>query len=166
MDTSSTSNDLSVDSQMDRLTVPEAAALLGVTQAAIYKRISRGKMPHDKDVDGHVHVYLDTSDIDMDTSTDKSSARSNDGSEPALKIMEEQLEYLREIIRQRDEEIRRRDLLLATALERIPALEESSSEPRDSSVTVSEEPDKGTTTPPKQESSQRRSWLHRFFFGA
>ena len=47
--------------KIDRLTVVEAAARLGVKEQAIRKRIQRGTIAHDKDADRRVHVYLDPS---------------------------------------------------------------------------------------------------------
>jgi DNA-directed RNA polymerase specialized sigma24 family protein len=43
--------------KMDRVTVVEAAARLGVKEQAIRKRIQRGTLTHDKDDDGRVYVY-------------------------------------------------------------------------------------------------------------
>jgi hypothetical protein len=48
--------------KMDRVTVAEAAARLGVKEQAIRKRIQRGTLAHDKDEDGRVYVYLDPED--------------------------------------------------------------------------------------------------------
>jgi hypothetical protein len=60
----------------------------------------------------------------------------------------------------RDEEIRRRDHLLAAALERIPALEAppdtTLSEPRGSRETASEEAAKGTTLREQPEPPQKK----------
>ena len=167
MDTSSTSTDWSVDSQMDRLTVPEAAALLRVTQAAIYKRISRGTIPHDKDAAGHVYVYLDTSDIDSDMSTDKSSDRSETGGDASAALMAELKAHnqtLRDEVEAWREEARRKDHIIAGLVQRVPELEpaEPSSEPRESPVSSSEGAGKGAG-PEQQESTQRRSWWRAFF---
>jgi hypothetical protein len=64
----------------------------------------------------------------------------------------------------REEEARRKDHLLAAALERIPAIE-APAEPREARDTASESADKGDVPPEPQEPVQRRSWLSRFFFG-
>jgi hypothetical protein len=48
------------DSPMDRVTVPDAADKLGVTQSAVRKRIQRGTIPWEKDEDGKTFVYVDT----------------------------------------------------------------------------------------------------------
>jgi hypothetical protein len=79
--------------------------------------------------------------------------------------MREQLDYLKAVIEKRDEEIRRKDHLLAAALERIPAIEapqDTPSEPRETPQTASE-PRSDTQATPEQE--ERRSWLSRLFFG-
>lgn len=44
---------------LHRVTVTDAARILGVTESAVRKRVQRGKIPHDKAEDGRVYVYLD-----------------------------------------------------------------------------------------------------------
>src|SRR5215211_5746643 len=44
-----------------RVTIKEAAARLGVTEAAIRKRIQRGSLDKEMGSDGRVYVYLDLS---------------------------------------------------------------------------------------------------------
>jgi hypothetical protein len=123
----------------------------------------------------------------MDSSTDQVAL---------VASLEEQVAYLREVIRSRDEEIRRReeeyreesrrkDHLLAAALERIPEIEpprNSPSAPREAPVPDEEGPPYGTspqeaeeslhhapyaTSPPQEaeESLHRRSWWQRWFGG-
>jgi hypothetical protein len=153
---------------MDRLSVSQAAEVLGVTQAAIYKRIQRGTVAHDKDSEGHVFIYLDASDIppdksmdEPDMSTDGSMDRSN-GAELIAELRTHN-EHLRQEVEAWREEARRKDAILLTMAQRIPELE-APSDPRKGHVTASEEADKGTA-PPEQQPSERRSWLYRFFFG-
>ncbi len=43
--------------KIDRVTVAEAAARLGVKEQAIRKRIQWRTLAHDKDDNGRVHVY-------------------------------------------------------------------------------------------------------------
>ena len=50
---------MGVYEKMDRVTVAEAVARLGVKEQAIRKRIQRGTLAHDKDENGRVYVYLD-----------------------------------------------------------------------------------------------------------
>ena len=156
---------------MDRLSVAQAAAVLNVSQAAVYKRIQRGTIEHDKDSEGRVFVYVDASDIPSDMSMDgpdSSTDMSMDGSNSAELIAELRVhnEHLRQEVEAWREEARRKDTILMTMAQRIPELEparEEASEPREAPVSSSEETDKGRAPPEQQEPSQRRSWLRAFF---
>jgi hypothetical protein len=166
-----------MDRGMDNpLPVAEAARAMGISRDALYKRIRRDSVDWEKGEDGRIYVHVDTAtdaamDDGMDASTDQ----------VALVVsLEEQVAYLREVIRSRDEELRqreaeyreesrRKDHLLAAALERIPAIEAppdtTPSEPRESHETVSESAGNGDVPSEQQEPAERRSWLYRFFFG-
>jgi hypothetical protein len=83
--------------------------------------------------------------------------------------LEEQVAFLREVIRSRDHELRRReeeyreesrrkDHLLAAALERIPELEPASEAPEDPETAAAAA--EGVETPIVEE---KRSFLRRFF---
>jgi len=156
---------------MDRLSVAQAAAVLGVTQAAVYKRIQRGTVEHDKDGEGRVFVYLDASDILPDPSmdgpdmfTDESMDLSN--SAELIAELRAHNESLRQEVEAWREESRRKDSILMTMAQRIPELEDakdSSSESPEPPVTASDGADKGKVPSEQQEPSQRRSWLRAFF---
>jgi hypothetical protein len=159
---------------MDRLNVAEAAELLGITQAAVYKRIQRGTITHDKDEEGRVFVYVDPSDMPADTSmdtsesstdkpTDRSTDRSMDSSGHVELIAELRLhnEHLRKEVEAWREESRRKDTIIMTMAQRIPELEPDQ-EPREAPETASEGVEGVEEVPLKEE---RRSWLYRFFFG-
>src|SRR5215212_2413964 len=152
---------------MDRLSVAQAAAVLNVTQAAVYKRIQRGTIEHNKDSEGRVFVYLDASDITSDISMEEPEASTDvsmDGSNSAELIAElrTHTEHLRQEVEAWREEARRKDAILMTMAQRIPELE-ASAEPRDAHVTASEEPGKGGASQEQQEPSQSRSWWRAFF---
>ena len=69
---------------------------------------------------------------------------------------------LKGCVSHRDEELRRKDHIIAALTERIPELEPAREEPREareSPRTVSEEPDKDTTAPDEEQPS----WWKRFF---
>jgi hypothetical protein len=152
--------------EQKRFTVHERALLLGLTVEAARKRAERGKLASVKEEDGTCYILLD------DDQTKTGPGPVNDQTE-LVEALAGQIEFLREELaarnvelRQREaeyrEESRRKDHLLAAALERIPAIEEAPSEPRESDVGASEERGTGDVPP---EPEQRRSWLHRFFFG-
>jgi hypothetical protein len=52
--------------RVSRVSVYQAAEVMGVTVDAIRKRVARGTIPHEKDEDGRVWVILDT---DQDTAS-------------------------------------------------------------------------------------------------
>src|SRR5215208_6040366 len=99
--------------KMDRVTVDEAAARLGVKEQAVRKRIQRGTIAHDKDEDGRVYVYLDpyedtgngTSGTRTDTSTDKSIDTSM---HKLVDSLEDQVSYLKAEVEAWREEARRK----------------------------------------------------------
>jgi hypothetical protein len=134
---------------------------------AVRKRAERGKLASIKGEDDARYILLDVDQTKSGPSPD------NDQTE-IIEALYGQIEFLREELAARNvelrhreaeyrEESRRKDHLLAAALERIPALEEAPPEPRESDVGASEERSTGDVVPPEPE--QRRSWLHRFFFG-
>jgi hypothetical protein len=55
------------DRPVDRVTVPEAAEMMGVTQSAIRKRVHRGTIPWDKGHEGRIYVYVDLSEMSPET---------------------------------------------------------------------------------------------------
>ena len=146
-----------------RATVEEAAKLLGLSENAVRKRIERGTLRSEK-VDDIRYVLLDGAmpQHALNMPTDISLMQAH------LDSMQEQLSYLKAIIHTRDEEIRRKDHLLAATLERIPAIEappDTPSESRESPV-ADAEPRSDTSdtqqTPPQQE---KRSWWRRLIEG-
>src|SRR5215204_5966279 len=132
---SQTSSEQSTDR---RVTVVEAATILSITPDAVRSRLRRGTLRKDRGPDGEVLVVLDGDASATDRPTDQPTVA-------LVEALEEQITYLREQAALWQEEARRKDHLLAAALEaaaleRFPALEESPSEPREGRVMVSEEP--------------------------
>ncbi len=105
---------------------------MGVTVDAIRKRISRGTIPHERDVDGRVWVLLDadqnaTSKVQDTDQPQSDSAALISEMHDRIGSLERQLEQER----QANSEHRR---LLAAALERIPPQLEPPPEERESDV--------------------------------
>ena len=171
----------------DRITVQEAAQRLGVKDDAIRKRIQRGSLEHEKATDGRVFVYLDaTHDASSDTYKDSTRYSSQDEMNGAaqdesyaaaqdtayvelVEMLRSELEDWKAVVHTRDEELRRKDHIIAALTERIPELEPpAATEQRDLPETAPAS-QSGAETPSDAESSheptQRRSWLSRFFFG-
>jgi hypothetical protein len=157
----------------DRATVYEAAQFLGVTVDAIRKRIQRDTIPHERHENGRVYVLLDTSSTLQDTSgtlqdgdQDKYQTRRDD----LVESLREQVEYLKGVVSMRDEEIRRRDHIIAGLVERLPPQLEApispGSETPEFPQTFAE--DAGgvgahPATEGAQEAPEARSWWRRWF---
>ncbi len=142
-----------------RVTVPEAAAMLGVSQSAVRKRIQRGTIPWDKDDEGRVYVYLDPSDTGLGAGEDRSRGTSlGQSRDELLASYRDQIDFLRR-------ELERKDTIIMSLTQRIPELE-ATTEPRGSDLGPTERTVKDNVPSEQQaESSRRRSWLYRFFFG-
>ena len=120
---------------MQRMTVAEAANVLGVTRDAVRKRIKRDSIEWETGPDGETYVFVDASATANDasaTNADMSEDTSgHDDREKLIEFLYEQLEHEREVNR----ENRR---IIAGLVQRIPAIEpppETPSEPRESPVT-------------------------------
>jgi hypothetical protein len=145
---------------LDRLTVAEAAGVLGISQDAVRKRIARGTISHDRDESGRVYVYLSPSETvhktDQDTVQDDATKTVQDA---YIRSLEDQIAFLRR-------ELERKDTILLNLTDRIPELE-APSEARESPQTVEEEPERAephSATGGAQEPAWRR-WRRRWFGG-
>src|SRR5829696_1133405 len=156
------------------VTVADAAKLLGLTTEAVRMRVKRGTLASKK-IAGTVYVLLDQGEVGPNEEpnarpnvqpNNQTNERTND--QPNTEIVSRledhnatlyaQVDHLQRELEIRNEELRRKDHLLAAALERIPELEA----PRD----TPEPPEpvsrgkEGEEAPPDQES---RSWWQRLF---
>jgi hypothetical protein len=172
-DQSKAYNDQSNDESTTNRTVPvpEAARVLGISPEAVRSRIQRGTLRKEKADDGTVYVRLDADQTrsNGDGTVDESSDQSGDQT-PLVTSLEEQISFLRSELVTRNEELRRKDHIIAALTERIPALEQGSEE-REGHVAASEEP-YSTQAPPEgygtspqeaEKSLRPRSWWRRFF---
>jgi len=142
---------------VDRITVPVAADLLGVTQSAVRKRIQRGTIPWDKDEEGRIFVYVDPSEVgpEIGEDTSRDAAAAGQSRDELLEVYREQVDFLRR-------ELERKDAILMSLTQRMPELG-AASEPRESPETVSEDRGKGDV-PPEQEKPVS-SWWRKLFSG-
>jgi hypothetical protein len=102
-----------VNGQKERLSVADAAKLLNITPEAIRQRIRRGTIEYEQDENAKYYVYLQSTEgvennVHNNTNADYSALRDH-------------IVTLKSELEQRNEELRRKDHLLAAALERIPA---------------------------------------------
>jgi hypothetical protein len=107
----------------DRLTLRQAAAVLGVSESAIRKRVERGTLDSDKGPDGRRYVYVDVAKPGADTVADKGADTSAPHERDALiSEMQERLAFLERELDVRTEEIRRRDTIIMNMTEAMKAL--------------------------------------------
>ena len=115
-----------------RLTVPQAAQALGITEGAVRGRIKRGTLRSHREA-GTVYVVLEGSPSAVNR--DEPVSESTDQPE-LVEELRRTNELLREVITTRDEEIRRRDTIIMNMTETMKALNppapEESSEARGS----------------------------------
>jgi len=142
-----------------RLTVPEAAELLGITAEAVRMRIKRGTL-HSERRDGRVFVVL---------GPDRPTERTPDhpGESGALTSqMQDRIDSLERQLEEANERDRENRRIIAALTSRIPAIE-APSEERESAETVeeaSESTEPRSSAPGAQEGVQR-PWWRRMFGG-
>jgi len=106
------------------LSVAEAAAALGITTDAVYKRVERGKIRHDHDERGRVRIYLDTSDLRPDKPSTPASHQVEVTKERLIATLQDEVDYLRRQLDKADERDREnRHIIAALMQRRIPELE-------------------------------------------
>ena len=140
-----------------RVTVEDAARLLGVTVDAVRKRIERGSLRSEK-VGTTRYVFLDHDMTKPDTDMTSPDSDLTD----KVTILTEHVQFLRRELEVWQEEARRKDHIIAALTERIPELEPARdipSEPRESAVTASGNEEKGPVHP----EPEKPSWWRRIF---
>src|SRR5829696_7363337 len=94
------------------MTVAEAAAVLGVSQDAVRKRIKRDSIRYEHAPNGRVYVYLDASQTARDTDQDRVQDRTD-----AL------IAELQDRVRSLEEANRENRRIIAALTQRIPEIE-------------------------------------------
>ncbi len=141
---------------MARHTVREAADILGITTGAVRNRLSRGTLQSVKER-GTVYVLLpDDTPRDTERDADDTPGDMSDESSALISQLRDEIAYLRE-------ENRRKDHLLAAALERIPPQLEPAQEPQKQAQSAEPRSDEGQI-PEEPERAQRPFW-RRWFGG-
>ena len=147
-----------------RLTVPEAAEVLGVTVDAVRGRIRRGTLDSERE-SGTVYVWVERAESYRPRPSETGRGPSPDQSE-LVGELRGRVEDLREQLqaeRQAHAEARR---IIAGLVERIPAIE-APQEASEGAETVEEQTEVSEsrfTTPGAQE-DVRRPWWRRWFSG-
>ena len=114
------------ESQTIRVSVEEAAFLLGIEKGSVKKRIQRGKLRSEKDARGITWVYLDRSK----TVRDQSQERSETDQDELVGELRDHIAYLERQVGEERESRRRADTIIAQLTQanaalaaRVPELE-------------------------------------------
>ncbi len=157
---------------MQRVTVEEAARLLGIEKESVRKRVYRGSLRADKEPDGTLRVYVDGTDVVQGQSTDTVHGHESGGLKGEIPgdhggHRDALIDELRAEVAAWREESRRKDHIIAALVERVPQLE-APREAADGPLSASEG-DPGVNPRPAHEEAQggseRRSWWRRWLEG-
>jgi hypothetical protein len=102
----------------ERVTVTDAAALLGTTEGALRKRIARGTLPHERDAEGRVWVLLDAG-----TQREDTGQLGGQDSSGLVDELRDRVAYLERQVEEEREARRRADIMLSRLMDRLPELE-------------------------------------------
>jgi len=143
-----------VNAPKDRLTVPDAAKLLGVTPEAIRQRIRRGTIEHEQDENGRYYVYASPTEV-VENNVGNNVQNDSQGLYDHIETLKRELEL-------RNEELRRKDHIIAALVSRVPELEAASEAPG-TSVSYSDNGSNGDVPPEQEEQREKTSWWRRLF---
>jgi excisionase family DNA binding protein len=161
----------------ERVTVEDAARLMGLSVDAVRKRIERGTLRSVK-AGKTRYVLLDgdrTQQDDGRTRQDSGETQQDTGAPTGdavagtagllVETLQEQVAYLKGVVATRDEELRRVHILLSQMAQRVPELEPAR-DAQNGHETPAEAPGgvedrEGEGGP--ENGSQRRSWWRQFF---
>jgi excisionase family DNA binding protein len=144
-----------------RLTVTEAAEVLGISGDAVRSRIKRGTLTTVRE-GGRVFVVLGATD----RPTAQAQPTHAPGEDRLYQEMQERIRYLESQVEEEREARRRADTLLARLMDRLPELE-APPEPSGSPETAEEEIQRAESRQATVESQEpvQRPWWRRVFGG-
>ena len=145
-----------------RLTVQEAAEVLGTSVDAVRMRVRRGSLDSEKEPDGRVYVYLDD---------DLSETRPRPDSEPTVLISakDETIAVLKEQLEAEREAHREARRIIAGLVQRVPQLEAPAQESPPEARESTESSGPNRTTPTNNagdaQTATQRPWWRRIIGG-
>jgi hypothetical protein len=154
---------------VDRVTVAQAARILGIKEESVRKRVSRGKLRADKDPEGRLLVYVDSAETVRDKYADQSVTERDEllaSKDRIISILENQLSEERESRRRADTIIAQLTQANATLAARVPELEAPQA-PTETAETAEEESERAGPRPATGEAHEgtQRPWWRRVFGG-
>jgi hypothetical protein len=140
--------------QERRLTMAEAAEVLGTTKDAVRMRVRRGSLRSELGEDGKRYVY-----VDSDRDAVRPEGEGEGFANPLIEAKDETIEVLREQLRAEREAHAEARRIIAALTQRIPELEAPAS------PEASRSPQEGSEEPAEEHRSDpdRRTWWRRIF---
>jgi hypothetical protein len=144
-----------------RLTMAEAAEVLGISKDAVRMRVRRDSLRSEKGEDGRVYVFVDAT-----THETEADVLRSDPSAELVEVLRAQVEDLQSRLDRETEANRENRRIIAGLIERVPELESPAApeEPRESPESA--EP---SSTPPRPrqapETGAQRPWWRRILRG-
>lgn len=161
--------------QERRLTLSEAAEILGTSKDAVRMRVRRGTLRSEKGADGRVYVFLNPTANDVHPNPEVEGGEAG----PSRELVEEmrgRIEDLREQLASEREAHREARRIIAGLVQRVPELEAAPGaprpEPRGSDLRAEEAPEQASSGDRRAgpeaspEGPERRPWWRRMFGGA
>jgi excisionase family DNA binding protein len=147
-----------------RLTVQEAAEVLGTSVDAVRMRVRRGTLEADKDPDGRVHVWVNGDSTETRPRLDGEPSALISAKDETISVLSEQLESEREARRRADTIIAQLTQANAALAARVPELEAPQKSP-EAAETVEDEPESTDfrSSVVEAEEGAHRSWWRRLF---
>ncbi len=167
----------------ERLTVADAAALLGITEGAVRKRCARGTLAHERD-EGRVWVLLPpgtrrgAAGQDAGQPGGQDTGQRQQDAEQLVEELRDRIRYLERQLDVRTEELREHRRLIAGFIERVPEQLEAA-RPADARRVAPRSPqeppggperapggqDAGQDGTARQEGTRRSPWWRRWLGG-
>jgi excisionase family DNA binding protein len=154
-----------------RLTVQEAAEVLGTSVDAVRMRVRRGSLESEKDPDGRVHVWVNGDSTETKPRLDGEPDALISAKDETIRVLSEQLESEREARRRADTIIAQLTQANAALAARVPELEApqgaSQEEPPETPETATENPEGAEphSGAGGTQGEERRPWWRRVFGG-
>jgi len=165
---------------LERHSIYQATQKLGISESAVRQRIHRGTLESGKDENGRLIVYLpadDTNNTNYNGDTtqvkhdDSSTLTSDyiDALKSQIDSLQQDKEALQRNIAHFQEESVRKDHIIMSLTQRIPAIEapatdaDEAADTRDSSVTASEQQSRGEVLEDSPQAKIKQPWWRRIF---
>jgi excisionase family DNA binding protein len=147
-----------------RLTVQEAAEVLGTSVDAVRMRVRRGTLESEKDPDGRVHVWVNGDSTETRPRLDGEPSALISAKDETISVLSEQLESEREARRRADTIIAQLTQANAALAARVPELE-APQKPPEAAETVEDERERSDFRPSvgEVEEGAQRPWWRRVF---